>query len=297
MPARASYLTRIKDPLGIVTPIEAGLLFPEVLEVTLEKYTADIEEFARLVMLAPSSGELLRRIRSGEIHRDQRMSLLKMFRRCVALVCDTETTKKIEKVSTETLIETFGASFKPIEKLKVQFGSMGKAQKAALAALIGEYDFRGQQGYTLTEQFFDWFEDTFPDFSIVGPRRSGRDVQLSKVFSDFESTVGYPCDFVIGDKAKRVLAVGFARYDSTRGGAQSDDRTNGNSYKVAAAREFCQVSGRRFRIAFLSEGPGLTHNDTWAEACALDDSWDGNVRVFTLKLAALRLTREWLLAG
>ncbi|MBM7406898.1 hypothetical protein EDF69_002464 [Sphingomonas sp. JUb134] len=33
---------------------------------------------------------------------------------------------------------------------------------------------------------------------------------------------------------------------------------------------------------------------TWEEACNIDGEWDGNVRVTTLKLAKVRVTREWL---
>lgn len=91
-----------------------------------------------------------------------------------------------------------------------------------------------------------------------------------------------------------MLAVGFARYDATRGGAQSDDRTGGNWAKVEKARQFCSKTGRAFRILFLADGPGLSHNDTWKEACDIDGEWNGNVRVATLKLAQMRVTREWL---
>jgi hypothetical protein len=39
----------------------------------------------------------------------------------------------------------------------------------------------------------------------------------------------------------------------------------------------------------------LLHKDTWEEACQLDDSLAGEVRVITLKLAPERLDPEWLL--
>jgi hypothetical protein len=94
---------------------------------------------------------------------------------------------------------------------------------------------------------------------------------------------------------QELLAVGFARYDSTRGGAQSDDRTGGNSYKVSKAREYCDESGDRLRLIFLADGPGLGHKDTWQEACELDGAWDGNVRVATMKLVDLRVTQDWLM--
>lgn len=288
----AKYLSNIEVPSSIVTPIDSATRFPEILASSFAKYKSDIELFCDLIAHADSSGQLLEQIRSPKINRDTRMSLLKMFRRCVAPVLDTEMSKKINKVSTEELINNYGATFKPIEKLRDQFGELRESDLETLAALIGEYDTRGQSGYALAEQFFDWFEATFGnDLTIEGPRRAGRDVELSTVFKGFVGE--YPCDFVIrsGDT---VLAVGFARYDATRGGAQSDDRTSGNWSKLEKARQFCYQKGRSFRMLFLADGPGLIHNDTWKEACDLDGEWGGNVRVATLKLAPERVTRNWL---
>lgn len=223
------------------------------------------------------------------------MSLLKMFRRCVSPILDTETTKKIEKVSTLSLVENYGTTFKSIDVLKKQFSNITSETKGALAALIGEYDTRGQLGYDLTARFFDWFSARFKDdMTIAGPRGAGRDIELKTIFTKFEGQC--PCDFVIRKAvSEEVLAIGFARYDSTRGGAQSDDRTGGNSDKVAKVKEYCTAKRDRLRVIFLADGPGLAHKDTWSEACKLDGLWEGNVRVTTLKLADVRITRDWLL--
>ena len=289
------HLSQVSDPNTVITPIDGAIRFPEILDNLYKKYDGAITLFSKLIAESASSTILLDRIRSKEIDSDQRMSLLKMFRRCVSPVLDTETTKKIEKVSTESLVANFGHTFKPIELLKVQFEKMSADTRAALAALIGEYDTRGQSGYVLTENFFSWFEINFEkELAIEGPRGAGRDIELSSVFDDFKGQ--YPCDFVIRKlESNEAVAVGFARYDSTRGGAQSDDRTGGNSNKVAKAREYCAGTKRSFRLLFLSDGPGLAHKDTWEEACELDGSWGGNVRVTTLKLAPSRVTSSWLL--
>ena len=222
------------------------------------------------------------------------MALLKMFRRCVSPVLDTETTKKIRKVSTQSLIDNYGDTFKDIGLLQSQFRSLSNELKFALAVLIGEYDSRGQSGYLLTTMFFNWFEESFVKrYEIEGPRTAGRDIELSELFSDF--TGAFPCDFVIRRySGGEVLAVGFARYDSTRGGAQSDDRTSGNANKVEKAKAFQRVLPKRLKLIFLADGPGLIHHDTWEEACALDGRWNGRVRVMSLKLAPTRLTPEWL---
>lgn len=289
------FLCNIDVPSSIITPIDAAVRFPEILEASYAKYEKDIAAFCDFIAKSSSTAELLDKIRSPKVPASTRMSMLKMFRRCVAPVLDTEMSKKISKVSTEELVNAYGATFKPIDKLQTQFENLSQGHFETLAALIGEYDTRGQSGYALTEQFFDWFEAEFAnDFTIEGPRRAGRDVELSSVFTEFVG--GYPCDFVIRTKGDHsdVLAVGFARYDATRGGAQSDDRTGGNWAKVEKARQFCQKTGRSFRVLFLADGPGLGHSDTWKEACDIDGDWSGNVRVATLKLAPTRVTAAWL---
>jgi hypothetical protein len=288
------FFSTISDPQSVITAIESGVRFPEVVKILRDKYGQDIQLFARLVRESQSSGELLGRIRSSGIPAAKRMSLLKIFRRAVSGVCDTEATKKINTISTDSIVDAYGYTFKPISKLQEQFGNLDDALLAALAVSIGEYDNRGQQGYVLTGMFFDWFEDKFNgSLSITGPRGAGPDVELSSAVSGFNGSC--PCDFVITDDATgQVVAVGFARYDSTRGGAQSDDRTGGNTNKVAKIREFHQNTGKLIRVVFLSDGPGLTHNDTWIEACELDAIWDDNVRVSTIKLCDDRLTLDWL---
>ncbi len=289
-----SFFRTIADPSKVITPIDSTIRFPEVLDILIDKYDDAIDIFCDLIKNSDSSADVLVKIRTTTRKADERMALLKMYRRCVSPVLDTETTKKIKKVSNEMLIETYGETFKPIGKLKKQFGNLPKEMRYALAALIGEYDTRGQLGYQLTGAFFDWFEDHFKgEFTIEGPRGAGRDIELAEIFPDFNGS--FPCDFVIRKaKDKTPVAVGFARYDSTRGGAQSDDRTGGNSNKVDKAKKYFKNSGKHIKLIFLSDGPGLLHKDTWEESCTLDGQWGGNVRVATLKLAAKRITKEWL---
>lgn len=288
------FFSQITDISKVITPIDSTIRFPEVLQVLIDKYGNAIDLFCILIKDSQSSAEILERIRSSKRPAQERMALLKMYRRCVSPVLDTETTKKIKKIKTETLIETYGNTFKPIAKLKKQFSNLPMEYKYALAALVGEYDTRGQLGYQLTESFFDWFEEHFYGrYSIEGPRGAGRDIELSELYPDFKQS--YSCDFVIKRVTdEEVLAVGFARYDSTRGGAQSDDRTGGNANKVEKAKQFDGFTSTQLKLIFLSDGPGLMHADTWKEACDLDGQWNGRVRVATLKLAEKRITSQWL---
>lgn len=291
-----SFMRNVRDVDSIITAIDNIIRFPEALDNQINIYYSHVELFREYIRLSSSSAELLDRIRADKIDSKTRMSLLKLFRRCVSPVLDTEKTKKIRSVSTNSLVLNFGHTFKPIELLKKQFSGMSNDYKSALCALLGEYDTRGSSGYVLTGIFFDWFNDKFSrEMIIEGPRGAGRDIELNTLFSEFEGQ--YPCDFVIRNKStQEALAIGFARYDSTRGGAQSDDRTGGNAHKVLKARQFCEKTNDSIRIIFLSDGPGLSHGDTWEETCSLDGSWLDHVRVTTLKTADLRITRSWLLS-
>lgn len=290
-----SFLAQIHDPFSVITALEHGLTFPESLEKRLQKYRDDILLFKKLVAEAESSACLLEEIRNPNKYSDNRMSLLKLFRRCVSLSCDTEATKKIKKTPTASIVQNLGHTFKPIEILKGQFNALREPMITALAALMGENDDRGQLGYALTGAFFTWFETNMLDFSISGPRGAGKDIELSSILNDFEEDC--PCDFIIQEKqTENVCAIGFARYDSSRGGSQSDDRTGGNANKVDKARRYFEKTGKALKLIFLADGPGLVHKDTWAEACKLDGAWDERVRVVTLRMAADRISKDWLLS-
>ena len=289
-----SYLRQIEEPHSIITPIQSGVTFPELLKNKKQKYTDHIQEFSEIVSNSKSSAELLRSIRNKAIDSKKRMTFLKLFRRCVSPICDTEATKKIVKNPTSLFVDNYGHTFKDINILKKQFTNMSDGEISALSVLLGEYDDRGTQGYDLTELFFTWFEKEFKGvYTIDGPRRAGQDIQLSNVLDDFEGD--FPCDFIVKkNDTDELIAVGFARYDSTRGGAQSDDRTGGNSNKVTKSQEYFLNTGKDYKLIFLSDGPGLTHGDTWEEACNLDDSWEGRVRVSTLISCKDRITVDWL---
>ncbi len=290
----SSYFSTIQDPESKVTAIQSSPTFPEFLEGRYNRYSEHINLFSSLIQASNSSSQLLEKIRDpNNFKGPKRMPLLKLFRRCVSVVIDTEKSKKIS-TPTSLFVDNYKDTFKDIDVLKQQFTNMSEKAKYSLTSLIGEYDDRGHQGYILTDLFFTWFETKFDKvFTLEGPRGAGNDIQLKSLLKDFPSD--YPCDFIIKDKSNgELLAVGFARYDSTRGGSQSDDRTGGNNDKVMKANEYFSNDGSKFKIMFISDGPGLTHRDTWEEACILDGKLDGDVRVSTLKLADERITEDWL---
>ena len=282
------------NPYDIITVIPNGANFAQDSRIALNKYEQDIQDFISLVNQSNSSADLLGRIRISSIDKDTRMSYLKLFRRCVCSSLDTELSKKITKVSTQDLVDNFGDHFSDISDLKHFFNhTFNQSHLLSLACLLAEYDNRGSSGYKLTDLVFSEIERLYPNVEILGPRGAGKDIELNTVYSSFQGGK-FPCDFVIKDTAtQKVLAVGFCRYDSTRGGAQSDDRTGGNSQKVSKIRDHYASTGEIIKILFVSDGPGLAHGDTWEETLSLDASWDDNVRVTTLKTLE-EVTLNWL---
>lgn len=175
-----SFLSSIIDPHSIITAIDTNIKFPEIIDICNNNYITDIEEFCYLVSISSSSGNLLARIRDPRINTEKRMSFLKIFRRSVSTVLDTESTKKIRTISTESLVNNYGNTFKDINLLKYQFSTMSSEQKSTLACLLGEYDSRGASGYILTSIFFNWFRTTFTDILIEGPEGAGRVMCVEK---------------------------------------------------------------------------------------------------------------------
>ncbi len=153
--ANESYFRTISDPHTVITAIESGVRFPEVVPILREKYEEAIRMFAIYVDSATSSGHLLGLIRDQRMDADQRMAMLKIFRRCVSGVCDTEATKKITTIPTQSFVDNYGSTFKPIEKLKEQFADLDDVFISVLAVSVGEYDNRGKQGYVLAGQFLE----------------------------------------------------------------------------------------------------------------------------------------------
>src|SRR5207247_996499 len=107
----------------------------------------------------------------------RRKALLKIFRRCVSAVCDTEATQKITIHPTRMFVDNFGHTFKPIATLKEQFADLNNVFVTALAVSVGEHDKRGEQGSVLEIQFCEWFEERFMDRLSI---ERGR-IELSKV--------------------------------------------------------------------------------------------------------------------
>ena len=102
-------------------------------------------------------------------------------------------------------------------------------------------------------------------------------------------------DFIIRDPVTGdVLAVGLARYDGDRGGAQEDDRTGGYSNCADEVIAYARKHGLRVKVIFINDGPGLLLGSMWNDYAAIERSHKGRILVATLRMVPERLTREWL---
>ncbi len=124
-----SFLRTIQDRYSVITPIEHGVLFPMKAHLLSDKYRESVNLFRQLVMASNSSAELLGKIRDSGYDPKTRMSLLKLFRRCVSQIADTETTKKIRKHPTAELVKIYGDYFKSIETLHEEFRDLTQEEE------------------------------------------------------------------------------------------------------------------------------------------------------------------------
>lgn len=276
-----------KDRHSWITLIETEL-YPDYLDAAIEFYEPILERFGVLLKDAKSSSSLFKKI--NEESPDIRTQLQRVFRKYVSPDTSVEMLKVKSKEA--VIIKNFGERFRSIEEVRKAFYNRPKPDEA-LVAILHEYKTRGQKGYDLTEAFFTWFRAKYAGkFEIVGPERAGPDVPLKKFFADYprKTTV----DFVISDLKKHPLVIGYARYDSDRGGAQGLDRINSYSDKVYEILNYAKEKGISLKLLFLNDGPGLLLGRLWERYSVLEEKGEGKVIVSTLKMLDARITEEWI---
>lgn len=262
--------------------------YPDYLDEARIIYGSVIEQFSELANMAGSSAELLTSI--ADKPNPSRTQLLRVFRKYVSPDTSVEMLKVKKKIL--NVIENYGHRFRNIEQVRANLASRPNPDEALIAILI-EYKSRGQKGYELTEAFFLWFESNFgSEYLIQGPVRAGRDVMLDEVLKDWDRKT--PADILISRNNGTPLVIGFARYDSDRGGAQEDDRTGGNRDKVTDILRYADTYKLPLKVFFLNDGPGLTLGSMWNDYAALEKYGKGRVMVCTLKMLDERFTRDWL---
>lgn len=266
-----------------------GAFYPDILVQACELYKPVLVYFGQLLKVSASSEILLREI-TKLTQTWMRIQLLRVFRKYVSPDTSVEMLKAKNKIP--MVCENFGYKFRPISEVQKYFNQRPLPDET-LCAILWEYKDRGQKGYSLTENFFDMFQSKFPEYSIEGPKRAGADVQLNKVFPNYPNP-NRPVDFIIRNKENKVLAIGLARYDSDRGGAQEDDRTGGYVNCAKEFLDFTLENKLNTKIIFLNDGPGLLLGSMWDDYSKLERINPNKIMVLTLRMLTERLTKKWL---
>jgi len=262
--------------------------YPDYLDEAKILYEEVQVRFIELVDQAQTSTELLEIITKEPT--SLRIQLLRIFRRYVSPDTSVEMTKK--KGNIPNIIINFSDKFRPIEEVKQNLQSRPIPDEI-LMALLFEYKTKGKKGYDLTESFFLWFNKVFSqNYSIQGPVRAGKDVMLHKVLNKFPYQI--PADMLISRLDGTPLVVGFARYDSDRGGSQEDDRTGGNRDKITEILGYAKTYNLPLKVLMLNDGPGLLLGSMWNDYANLEKYGQSRVMVCTLKMLDERFTQSWL---
>ncbi|MBO4526806.1 MAG: hypothetical protein J5743_04195, partial [Victivallales bacterium] len=208
--------------------LTTGEYYPDILVSACELYKPVLVMFSEILKQSEDSTALFKGICAIN-DSWMRIQLARVFRKYVSPDTPVELLKK--KNSAQKICEDFQHRFRRINEVQRAFDSRPLPDEA-LCAILWEYKDRGKKGYDLTEKFFSLMRRKFPQYAIKGPERAGKDILLGDVFANYPNP-RRPVDFLICEpKTNKVLAVGLARYDSDRGGAQEDDRTGG--YKNCA---------------------------------------------------------------
>ncbi|MCH8998672.1 MAG: hypothetical protein IID48_10510 [Proteobacteria bacterium] len=267
--------------------------FPDYLEDAIYLYSDVFELFSQLCAVSKDSADLLWRMHNET--GDKRIQLFRVFRKYVSPQTSVEMLKIKSKL--EETIENFGSTFRDLQEIREKLALRPRPDEA-LAAIFWEHHDRGTPGYVLTAHFFDMFTKLLGvKYEIIGHRQAGSDVQLQKVLPKFEKII--PADFLIvrrSDHKPRI--IGFARYDSDRGGSQEDDRTGGNQDKVEKIMSYAARRRVPLQVLFVNDGPGLLLGSMWDDYARLesDNIVDDELRVMvvTLKMVPERLTEAWI---
>jgi hypothetical protein len=246
--------------------------------------------FGQLILSSESSAALFRQI--CEVADGwMRIQLARVFRKYVSPNTPVEMLKK--KTSREKIIEYFGKEFRPIQEVQRAYQTRPIPDEA-LCAVLWEYKDRGKKGYDLTAKLFKSLRERFPTLTVKGPEGAGKDILLHNIFVGYPN-LSRPVDFVIYEQDNTsLLAIGLARYDSDRGGAQEDDRTGGYFNCAQELFMYLKLHKLRSKLIFLNDGPGLLLGSMWNDYARLEQSHKGKIVVLTLRMIPERLTLEWL---
>ena len=263
--------------------------YPDYLDQAVNYYSPVLAEFRQHLTTSYDSSQLYRSIMASS-NPWMRNQLCRVFRKYVSPGIPVELTKK--KSRTEQTIQEFQGQFRKIAEAQAAFLKRPTPDEV-LCALLWEYKSRGQTGYNLTEEMFEALRKQLPDMQIIGPERAGPDIQLCQIWPDFPNP-NRPVDFVILE-GSQARAIGLARYDGGRGGAQEDDRIGQYREVAQEVIQYCNARNlNSTKVIFINDGPGLLTGSMWDDYSNLDRIIMDRVRVATLRMIPERITQDWL---
>ena len=268
--------------------LSTGEYYPDILPLACELYKPVLVLFGQFLAQAHSSINLFMEI-SQVSEQWMRIQLARVFRKYVSPETPVEMLKQKRKA--QEICDRFGQGFRAITEVQRRFGERPLPDEA-LCAILWEYKDRGKKGYDLTERLFIMLREQFPTLKLSGPERAGKDVLLGTIFPDYTKP-DRPIDFLIADGTD-VLAVGLARYDSDRGGAQEDDRTGQYRDCAAEVLAYAREKNHKTKVIFLNDGPGLLLGSMWNDYAYIEELYPDRVMVTTLRMVPERLTLKWL---
>jgi hypothetical protein len=270
--------------------LSTGEYYTDILHLACELYKPVLITFDQLLKSAHSSTDLFLAVAETK-SQWMRIQLCRVFRKYVSPETPVEMLKK--KSAAAAICDRFGKGFRKIMEVQAKFQGRPMPDEA-LCAVLWEYKDRGQKGYDLTERLFTIIREHFTTLDIIGPERAGRDIILGELFVDYPKP-DRPVDFVLLHK-EMPMAVGLARYDSDRGGAQEDDRTGQYRDCAAEVLNYAKTKNLPLKVIFLNDGPGLLLGSMWRDYAYIEESWPGLIKVVTLRMFLERITLEWLMS-
>lgn len=274
------------DAVNWIT-LATGEFYPDILEDACNLYRPVLEIFGQLLKSSESSQKLF--LETTMVNQQwMRIQLARVFKKYVSPNTPVEMLKQKRKA--QWICNEFGESFRPISEVQRAFYSRPMPDET-LCAILWEYKDRGQKGYNMTQIMFELLRKKLPDYEIAGPERAGRDILLGDVFPDYPKP-NRPADFTL-IKDGVIIAVGFARYDSDRGGGQEDDRTGGYHNASSEILAYAKERDLRTKVIFVNDGPGLLLGSMWDDYSYLEEVSD-DIKVVTLRMITDRISDEWL---
>ena len=268
--------------------LSSGEYYPDILPLASELYAPVLTLFGKFLKESHSSSDLFIRINSIT-ETWMRIQLARVFRKYVSPETPVEMLK--QKRRAQEICDRFGNGFRPIVQVQEKFATRPIPDEA-LCALLWEYKDRGKKGYDLTERLFILLRQNLPEFDMTGPERAGKDILLGTIFPNYPKP-DRPVDFMICENGK-PLAVGLARYDSDRGGAQEDDRTGQYRDCAAEVLAYDAANNLNLKVIFLNDGPGLLLGSMWNDYAYIEATNPARIKVVTLRMVAERITSDWL---